>query len=69
MANRMNTGLEKLIEASQAVSVLAKELVEKEKELAIASAKAEEVLKEVSDLLIISDNKENFLCYRRPSYW
>lgn len=44
----MNTGLDKLVEASHSVHELSLELAEKEKELAIASAKAEEVLKEVS---------------------
>ena len=47
LANRMNTGLEKLVEASAAVAELSKELAVKEKELAIASKEAEEVLKEV----------------------
>ncbi|XP_053402509.1 dynein axonemal heavy chain 5-like isoform X4 [Mercenaria mercenaria] len=48
LASRMNTGLKKLIEASEAVAVLEKELAVKEKELAVASKKADEVLKEVT---------------------
>ncbi|XP_052816057.1 dynein axonemal heavy chain 5-like isoform X6 [Mya arenaria] len=48
LANRMNTGLKKLIEASEAVAELEKELAVKEKELAVASKKADEVLKEVT---------------------
>ena len=43
----MNSGLEKLVEASLSVAELAIQLAEKEKELAIASKEAEEVLKEV----------------------
>ena len=47
LADRMNSGLEKLVEASQSVAELSIQLAEKEKELAIASKEAEEVLKEV----------------------
>ncbi|XP_033641432.1 dynein heavy chain 8, axonemal-like [Asterias rubens] len=48
LARRMNTGLDKLIEASESVSQLSKDLVVKEKELAVASIKAEKVLAEVT---------------------
>jgi dynein heavy chain len=48
LAERMNTGLKKLIEATVSVNELSKVLVEKEKELAVANAKAEEVLKSVT---------------------
>ena len=41
LARRMNTGLDKLVEASESVGQLSKELAVKEKELAVASEKAE----------------------------
>lgn len=40
--------MKKLIEATQSVNELSKVLAEKEKELAVANAKAEEVLKSVT---------------------
>lgn len=48
LAERMNTGLQKLNEASETVQELSKELAVKEKELAVANEKAELVLKDVT---------------------
>ncbi|XP_023932721.1 dynein heavy chain 5, axonemal [Lingula anatina] len=48
LAQRMNTGLKKLVEATESVNELSKELVVKEKELAVASKKADVVLQEVT---------------------
>ncbi|XP_041923315.1 LOW QUALITY PROTEIN: dynein heavy chain 5, axonemal-like [Alosa sapidissima] len=48
LAERMNTGLAKLMEAEVSVSELSKQLALKEQELAVASQKAEGVLQEVT---------------------
>ncbi|XP_071768037.1 dynein axonemal heavy chain 8-like [Centroberyx gerrardi] len=48
LAERMNVGLSKLMEASESVAQLSKDLVVKEKELAVASIKADKVLAEVT---------------------
>uniref|UniRef100_A0A3Q3MRY3 Dynein, axonemal, heavy chain 5 like n=1 Tax=Mastacembelus armatus TaxID=205130 RepID=A0A3Q3MRY3_9TELE len=48
LAERMKTGLCKLMEAEQSVSQLSEELLVKEQELAVASQKADEVLQEVT---------------------
>ncbi|XP_056221074.1 dynein axonemal heavy chain 8 [Seriola aureovittata] len=48
LAERMKTGLCKLMEAEQSVSQLSEELVVKEQELAVASQRADEVLQEVT---------------------
>uniref|UniRef100_A0A8C9XCP5 Dynein axonemal heavy chain 8 n=1 Tax=Sander lucioperca TaxID=283035 RepID=A0A8C9XCP5_SANLU len=48
LAERMNVGLNKLVEASKSVAQLSKVLEVKEKELAIASVKADKVVAEVT---------------------
>ncbi|KAM6900105.1 dynein axonemal heavy chain 5 [Xenentodon cancila] len=48
LADRMKTGLAKLMEAEESVSELSEELVVKEQELAVATEKAEKVLQEVT---------------------
>nr|XP_039256499.1 dynein heavy chain 5, axonemal-like [Styela clava] len=48
LAKRMKTGLEKLVEAEKSVNELSKELAVKEKDLAVASKEADEVLKVVT---------------------
>lgn len=48
LSSRMQSGLTKLLEASESVASLAKELVVKEKDLAVASKEAEHVLAEVT---------------------
>ena len=49
LADRMNNGLQKLNEASEVVQQLSLELAQKDKDLAVANTKAEEVLKEVDN--------------------
>lgn len=48
LSDRMNMGLQKLVEASKSVAVLQEQLVVKEKELAVASKSADAVLAEVT---------------------
>jgi len=48
LADRMDTGLMKLTEATEAVNELSQQLAIKEKDLAVASKKADEVLVEVT---------------------
>uniref|UniRef100_H0ZBP1 Dynein axonemal heavy chain 8 n=1 Tax=Taeniopygia guttata TaxID=59729 RepID=H0ZBP1_TAEGU len=48
-AERMQTGLSKLMEASESVAQLSKDLAIKEKELAVTSIKADKVLEEVKE--------------------
>lgn len=73
MADRMNMGLNKLLEASKSVAVLQEQLVVKEKELAIASKDADVVLAEVTASTAVRIRQrislkrllEHFLCVGR----
>ena len=64
LAERMNTGLDKLVEASASVALLSEELVVKEKELAVASIKADKVTKGLYAVMsiVLSFRIDRFLC-------
>ena len=61
LATRMQTGLDKLIEASESVTQLSKELVVKEKDLEVASVKADKVRSVVSHQLVFISNHSSVL--------
>ncbi|KAM4694178.1 LOW QUALITY PROTEIN: dynein axonemal heavy chain 8 [Discoglossus pictus] len=58
-AERMNVGLAKLVEASESVAKLSLELAVKEKELAVASMKADKVLAEVAETALAATKVKN----------
>ncbi|KAJ3396765.1 Dynein heavy chain 5, axonemal [Lobulomyces angularis] len=55
LADRMNMGLSKLVEASKSVAILQDQLVVKEKELLIASKSADNVLVEVTSSTVAAE--------------
>lgn len=55
MADRMNMGLAKLLEATRSVAMLQEQLVVKEKELAVASRQADLVLAEVTQSTVAAE--------------
>ena len=59
LRDRMKTGLEKLAEAEESVNELSIELEQKEKDLEVASAEAEVVLKEVTQKVRLSGHRAN----------
>lgn len=58
-ATRMDTGLAKLEEASRSVGILKTELAATERELVIASEKAESVLQEVTERACEAESVKN----------
>ncbi|XP_072136268.1 dynein axonemal heavy chain 8-like [Mobula birostris] len=59
LAEHMKMGLSKLLEATESVALLAKELAGKEKELAVASRRADKVLGEVTESAQAAEKVKN----------
>jgi dynein heavy chain, axonemal len=62
-AERMDTGLAKLKDASHSVEILKQDLAVMEQELALASAKAEQVLTEVTERAMQAEHFKNQVNY------